>query len=78
MWKKTLRTLDQFYTVSSQEKIKTRHRVVDKMERRVRRSGKRIRNESLGGGGSSLELKLSPQVCQSETISGRVFSLSYK
>lgn len=35
-------------------------------------------NESLGEGSSRFEMKLSPQVCQSETISGRVFSLSYK
>lgn len=55
-----------------------RDRVVDKLGSEGRRSGKTIRNESLGEGGSCLEMKLSPQVCHSETISGRVFSLSYK
>ena len=30
------------------------------------------------GGGTCLEMKLSPQVCQTETISGREFFFSYK
>lgn len=40
--------------------------------------GKATWNEGLGEGSSSLEMKLGPQVCESETISGRVFSLSHK
>lgn len=73
MWKEPLRMLDQSLhpSVFSQEKIKLRDRGVDKM-------GSEGRSKTIREGGSSLEMKLSPQVCQYETISGRVFSLSYK
>lgn len=76
----TLRMLDQSLhpSVYSRGKIRMRDRVADKMGGERRRGGKMFRNESPGEGGSSLGMKLSPQVCLSDTISGRVFHFSYK
>lgn len=51
-----------------------RHREEDETGSKWGSSG----NKCLGEGSSCFEMKLNPQVCQSETISGRVFSLSYK
>ena len=60
-------------SVFSQGVIQMRDRVVDKMRSKERRDGKAVRDEGLGEESCCLEMKLSPQVCQSKTISGRVF-----